>query len=98
MAGFAAVPDAVRAAGVVMGDAVGLLRGADVGSPVSELAAALPGSVSAGAATDYAGAWKTDFGAWCDQAADQADNMSRIAANYSGTEVGVTDSFSAGSR
>jgi hypothetical protein len=93
MAGFATVPDAVRAAGVTMGDAVSVLRGADCGTPVGELTGALPGSVSAGAATSYASAWKSSFVGWCDQAAAHARNMVQAAANYGQTEHGNAESF-----
>jgi hypothetical protein len=89
MAGFATVPDAVRAAGTTVGQAVAALRSADCGTPVGELADALPGSVSAGAATDYAASWKQGFGAWCDDAGRHGQNLVAAAANYAGTE-GVT--------
>jgi hypothetical protein len=95
MAGFATVPEAVRAAGVTMADAVSVLRGADCGTPVGELVGALPGSASAGAATNYASAWKSGFVSWCDQSADHARNMIQAATNYGQTEHGNAESFGA---
>lgn len=88
MAGFTAVPDALRAAGKSGGDSVGQLRGADCGRPVADLAVALPGSTSAGVAAGYARSWSATFGGWCDQAGQYAANLTGAANNYGTTEDG----------
>jgi hypothetical protein len=86
MAGFATVPDAVRAAAHRVGDATSALGGADCGRPVMDLSTALPGSVSAPAAADFAQAWSGAFKAWASQAVDHASNLALAAANYGATE------------
>jgi hypothetical protein len=93
MAGFATVPDAVRAAGKTAADASTALRGADCGAPVSDLTAALPGSATADAAGDYARNWSQTFTGWCDQAGRHATNLTQAAANYASTEQGTTHGF-----
>ncbi len=86
MTGFATVPDALRAAGKAAADAVSALRGADCGIPVADLAAALPGSASAGAATGYADGWSSTFTGWCASAEQHAANLTTAADTYSTTE------------
>jgi hypothetical protein len=89
MAGFATVPDAVRAAG----DAVTALRGADCGAPVADLTGALPGSASAVAAGEFADNWSATFTSWCEQARQQAGDLILVAGNYERTEQGNTHDF-----
>lgn len=93
MAGFAAVPDAIRAAGDAAGKAVDELRGADCGTPVAALATALPGSASAGAASGYAQSWSSALRDWCRQARQQAGDLTTAASNYRVTEQGNTDAL-----
>lgn len=93
MAGFATVPDAVRAAGRTAADASAALRGADCGAPVADLTTALPGSATAGAAGDYAQNWSQTFTSWCDRAGQHATNLTQAAANYARTEQGTTHDF-----
>jgi hypothetical protein len=80
--GFTTVPEALRAAGKAAGDAVGALRGADCGTPVVEVAAALPGSKAAAAATSIAESWKATFSAWCTDAGQQANALTAAADTY----------------
>ena len=80
--GFTTVPEALRAGGKAGQGAVGELRGADCGSPVADVAAALPGSTAAGAASAYAAAWKTTFTGWCTDADQHAAALTKAADSY----------------
>jgi hypothetical protein len=82
MTGFGSTPDVIRAAGKTAETAASELRQADCGTPVAQLAAALPGSASAPAATDFADSWSRALSKWCDQATQHATNLGQIATNY----------------
>jgi hypothetical protein len=88
MTGFGSIPDAIRAAGKTTETTVSELRQADCGTPVGALAAALPGSVSGPAATDFADSWSEAHGKWCDQAAQHAANFAQVATNYANVDQG----------
>ncbi len=90
MTGFTTMPDAIRAAASATTTAVNALKEADCGTPVGTLAAALPGSASAGAAASYAESWTTAFTQWCGQASQHGTNLSQVASNYSDTESANT--------
>jgi hypothetical protein len=76
----------MRAAGTTVGDATTALREADCGTPYADLSGALPGGVSAGAASDFAQTWSCTFKGWRDQAGQHASNLTQAAANYNATE------------
>jgi hypothetical protein len=80
--GLATVPEALRAASKAGRDAVAELRGADCGSPVEKVTAALPGSTAAGAAASFANTWKSTFTAWCDDADQHAAGLETAADTY----------------
>jgi hypothetical protein len=86
MTGFGSIPEAIRAAGKAAETAVSELRQADCGTPVGALAAALPGSVSGPAATDFADSWSEAHRKWCDQAGQHATNFGQVATNYANVE------------
>jgi hypothetical protein len=58
------------------------LREADCGSPVADVAAALPGGKAAGAASAYANAWKSTFAAWRTDADQFTASLTTAADSY----------------
>jgi hypothetical protein len=58
------------------------LREADCGSPVADVAGALPGGKAAGAASAYADAWKSTFATWCTDADQFAASLTTAAGTY----------------
>ncbi|MBN6034442.1 hypothetical protein [Amycolatopsis sp. 195334CR] len=81
--GFQTVPDALRAAGKAGQDVVAdLCGGGDCGSPFREIAAAVPGGETPGAATAFADSWSTAFTAWCTGAERHAVALAEAADSY----------------
>jgi hypothetical protein len=92
--GFTTIPDVLRAAGKTAGEALGALRGADCGSPVADLAGALPGGKATGAASSFATVWKSTFTTWCADAERHATALTQAADTYSATEHTNASNFS----
>jgi uncharacterized protein YukE len=86
MTGFGSTPNAIQAAGKTVATAASELRQADCGTPVAQLTAALPGSASAPAATDFADSWSQALGKWCDQATQHATTLGQVATNYANVD------------
>lgn len=80
--GFTTVPDALRGAAKDGQDAVQQLRGADCGTPVHAVTAALPGSAAAGAAAAFADSWAATFTELCGGADEHVAALAKAADAY----------------
>ena len=89
--GFQAVPEALRAASQSGRQAVSELRTADCGGPAADVAAALPGTQTAGAASSYARSWTASFTSWCDDAGQFVADLHQAAATYRTTDDQARD-------
>jgi hypothetical protein len=94
--GFTTVPEGLRAAGNTGQVAVGELHGADCGKPVADVAAALPGSKSASAATTFSESWSTTFTEWCTHADQHAAALTTAAGTYVAGEHVAQESIPGG--
>ncbi|RZQ62144.1 hypothetical protein [Amycolatopsis suaedae] len=80
--GFDATPETIQAAGVQAAELATELRGADCGSPVNELTAAIPGTEASGAGMSYATTWAAALASWCEDADEFGSSLSRAAMSY----------------
>ncbi|MGW4395466.1 type VII secretion target [Amycolatopsis nivea] len=80
--GFTTVPDALRSAGRAGQTAVDEIRGADCGTPVNGVAAALPGTKAAGASGEFASSWTATLTTWCNDAGEHAAALGKAADTY----------------
>ncbi|MGV9297180.1 MULTISPECIES: hypothetical protein [Amycolatopsis] len=77
--GFTTVPEALRAADRAGRAAVGEIRGADCGTPVHEVSAALPGAKASSAAATFVEFWTATLASWCRDADEHAAALGTAA-------------------
>lgn len=87
--GFRTVPDALRAAGRVIADALSQLRGADCAEPVTGLVEALPGGQAAPAASSFGASWGMTFRDWCTEAERYGSDLGLAADRYEAGDQGA---------
>ncbi|WIY05580.1 hypothetical protein QRX60_17645 [Amycolatopsis mongoliensis] len=87
--GFQTVPDALRAAGRVIADALSQLRGADCAEPVTGLVEALPGGQAAPAASSFGASWGMTFRGWCTEAERYGSDLGLAADRYEAGDHGA---------
>ncbi|GHG29952.1 MULTISPECIES: hypothetical protein [Amycolatopsis] len=80
--GFRTVPDALRAAGRAIVDALSQLRSADCAQPVTGVAEALPGGQAAPAASSFGTSWGMTFRSWCTEAERYGSDLVLAADHY----------------
>jgi hypothetical protein len=82
MSGFEVVADQIRSAARQLKAAADGVKGADPSGDVADVAAALPGSESAAAATTLTDAWKKRFQGWYDDGVAQGEKLTASAESY----------------
>ncbi|GAB3654511.1 hypothetical protein GCM10027596_06420 [Nocardioides korecus] len=86
MDGFKVVAGDIRASAREMEAAATGVSGANPGHDVADVATALPGGQSAGAATALVTKWTARFRGWHDDAHSQAERLTTAAANYDASD------------
>ncbi|MET8997155.1 hypothetical protein [Amycolatopsis sp. NPDC004169] len=83
------MPDALRAAGRAIADALSQLRSADCAQPVTGLTDALPGGQAAPAAASFGASWSMTFRGWCSDAERHDSDLGLAADRYEAGDQGA---------
>lgn len=93
MQGYQAEIHDMRASGNAAGEAAEQAARAGPGDTISEIRAAMPGSVSAEAAGSLAAQWNTELPAWADDMHRYAENLRRSAELYESNDRAAEQAF-----
>jgi uncharacterized protein YukE len=93
--GFEAPVETLRAAGAASTAVADGLRGTDLASPATALAAALPGGDAQRAGDEAAAAWRSTIATLADGMAAHATALTDSAQAYAGVESAVAGSLAA---
>lgn len=86
MSGFEVVAGQIRTAATQVQAAADGVEDADPSSDIGEVASALPGSQSAGAAATLVDVWRRRFTGWHDDAQAHAANLTASADSYDASD------------
>ncbi len=84
--GFEVVQADIRAAAEKMGALAEGVENGDPSGEVTPISTAMPGSLSAAAATTLSSTWKTRFSTWGTDASGQETKLNETAADYDASD------------